>query len=91
VTRGVGSALWEHRARIRLHTSAAAIAPRITPAMGTVEPIDEHHCEFRTGADTLRVLATYLALLDVDFDVLDPPELVDHVRAVGERYLRAGT
>jgi predicted DNA-binding transcriptional regulator YafY len=91
VTRGAGSAMWQHQARIRLHVPASAIAHRITPAMGTLEPLDDGHCEFRTGADTLRVLATYLALLDVDFDVLDPPELVEHVRAIGERYLRAGT
>jgi hypothetical protein len=59
--------------------------------MGTVEPIDDDHCEFRTGGDTLRVLALYLGLLDVDFDVLDPPELMEEVRAVGKRYLRAAT
>jgi predicted DNA-binding transcriptional regulator YafY len=91
VTRGAGWAVWQQQARIRLHTSAAAIAHRITPAMGTVEPIDDDHCEFRTGGDTLRVLALYLGLLDVDFDVLDPPELMEEVRAVGKRYLRAAT
>ncbi|OLT19310.1 hypothetical protein BJF78_11195 [Pseudonocardia sp. CNS-139] len=89
VTRGAGAALWEHQARVRLHVPAAAIADRITPAMGTVVPLGAGHCEFRTGADTLRTLAVHLALLDVDFDVLDPPELVEHVRAIGERYGRA--
>jgi predicted DNA-binding transcriptional regulator YafY len=89
VTRGTGAAMWQHRARIRLHASAAEVAGRITAAMGTVVPLDDGHCEFRTGADTLPVLATYLGFLGVDFDVLDPPELVAHVQALGERYLRA--
>ncbi len=30
-----------------------------------------------------------LGFLDVDLDVLDPPELRDHLRALGGRYLRA--
>jgi predicted DNA-binding transcriptional regulator YafY len=57
--------------------------------MGTVEPDGDGHCLFRTGADTLPVLARYLALLGVDFEVVEPPELRAHVRAVGERFLRA--
>jgi predicted DNA-binding transcriptional regulator YafY len=91
VTRGTGWTVWPHQARIRLHVPASEIAARIRPDMGTIEPLDDRHCEFRTGADTLRVLATYLCLLDVDFDVIDPPELAEHVRAIGERYLRAGS
>ncbi len=37
----------------------------------------------------MRVLALYLGMLDVDFDVLDPPELRDALRALGARYARA--
>ncbi len=81
--------MWRYRARIRLHASAADVRARIAPVAGAVEPLDDTHCLFSTGADTLPTLAAYLGLLDVDFEVLDPPELVAHVRAVGERYLRA--
>ncbi|MGH8883235.1 MAG: helix-turn-helix transcriptional regulator, partial [Stackebrandtia sp.] len=84
-----GIAVWRHQARIRLHVPAAAIAERVTPAMGTLEPIDEQHCVLNTGADSLPVLAVYLGFLDVDFDVIEPPELVAQVRALGERYLAA--
>lgn len=89
VSTGTGAAVWELQARVRLHVPAEEIADRVTPMMGAVLPIDAHHCEFRTGASSLDVLALYLGLLDVDFDVLDPPELVDHVRDLGRRYLRA--
>ena len=42
------------------------------------------------GADTFEQLALHLGLLGVDFEVLGPPELAAAVRALGERYLRAG-
>lgn len=44
-----------------------------------------------TGADSLPVLAVYLGFLEVEFEVLEPPELVAHVAALGERYRRAAT
>ncbi|WP_232667215.1 helix-turn-helix transcriptional regulator [Pseudonocardia sp. TRM90224] len=89
VTRGAGSAMWQARARVRLHVPAAAIAGRITPAMGTLEPLDDGHCVFSTGSDSLPMLANYLGFLGVDFDVLDPPELAEHIAALGARLLRA--
>jgi hypothetical protein len=42
-----------------------------------------------TGADTLDTLAVYLGMLDVDFSVTEPAELVEHVRALAARYARA--
>lgn len=89
VVRGAGRAMWQSRARVRLHASAEAMSARITPAMGTITPVDDRCCEFTTGADSLPLLANYLGMLQVDFDVLDPLELAEHVRALGERYLRA--
>jgi hypothetical protein len=34
-------------------------------------------------------MALYIGLEGVDFEVLDPPELVDYVRALGTRLTRA--
>jgi predicted DNA-binding transcriptional regulator YafY len=89
VSRGTATALWRYRARVRLHASYAALRDRVNPTFGTLEPLDDGHCVFATGADTLPMLALYLGLLDVDFDVLDPPELREHLAALGERYARA--
>ncbi len=89
VTRGVNTAMWQYRARVRLHAPAAEIAARLGTAAGTVEPDGPDTCVLSTGADTLPVLASCLGFLDVDLDVLDPPELRDHLRALGGRYLRA--
>jgi hypothetical protein len=42
-----------------------------------------------TGADTIATLALYLGLLEADFEVTSPPELVAYVRSLSERYARA--
>jgi predicted DNA-binding transcriptional regulator YafY len=56
---------------------------------GTIEPIDSGSCQFRTGDDDLRWLAVRIAMLGVDFEVHEPPELVQHMGALGERLKRA--
>ncbi|RIQ22266.1 WYL domain-containing protein [Jiangella rhizosphaerae] len=88
VARGLDYALWSCRASLRLHASADAVAQRL-PASIVVEPGDEHTCVVHTGADSYEMIAVHLAMLDVDFDVLDPPEFADHLRRTAARYLRA--
>jgi predicted DNA-binding transcriptional regulator YafY len=89
VARGASAAAWRYRARVRVHAPAEAVAAQINPAVGVLEVVDERTCVLDTGADTLERLAVYLGLLGVDFDVDDPPELVDHLRALADRYRRA--
>ena len=82
---------WKHRyeARVTLHASAEAIRRRFPPHWGPVEPIDERSCEYRTGDDDLDWLALRIAMFGVDFDVHEPPELAEHVRAMARRLERA--
>ena len=42
-----------------------------------------------TGADMYETIALYIGLLGRDFHVTEPPELVAHLRELGERYARA--
>ncbi|TDE10383.1 helix-turn-helix transcriptional regulator [Jiangella asiatica] len=88
VARGLDYALWDYRASLRLHASADAVANRL-PSSIVVEPGDEHTCVIHAGADSFEMIAVYAAMLDVDFDVLDPPEFADHLRKLAARYLRA--
>jgi predicted DNA-binding transcriptional regulator YafY len=88
VTRGVWSAP-ACRARIKLLVAADAVAERLPPYIGLLEPIDEHSCYFDTGASTFEGLAMHLALLGVDFEVTEPAELVEQVRRLIDRYWRA--
>lgn len=89
VSRNASAAAWRHNASVLIHAPASVIAGRIPAAAGTVEPQDERSCVFRTGADSLDTIVVHLSLLGVDFEVTDPPELVDRVRELGERYTRA--
>ena len=59
------------------------------PAVGTLEPIDEHSCLLLTGSDWLGGLAVYVAEIGVDFEVLEPPEFVERVRVLADRFRRA--
>ncbi len=89
VTRGVWSAGWRYRARVRLHAPAETLAERIPPAVGLLQAVDARTCVLDTGADTLDTLAVYLSMLGVDFEVGEPPDLVEHIRKLADRYSRA--
>jgi predicted DNA-binding transcriptional regulator YafY len=89
VARGVSAARDTHQARVLLHAPLAALAPRVSPATGTLEALDEHTCLLRTGGDWLGGLAIHIAAIGVDFEVLDPPELAVEIRRLGERFTRA--
>ena len=89
VSRGVAVAAWAYRARVLLHAPAAALSERLWPVYGVLEPRDERTCYLDLGAETLPALAVLIGLLDVDFEVREPPELVAYLRSLSERYRRA--
>ncbi|MEO3875843.1 YafY family protein [Nonomuraea sp. B12E4] len=93
VARGVSAAAWRHRSRIVVHAPAEVVSERINPAVGVVEAVDADTCVLNTGADSLHTIAVHIGLLDLDFEVVEPPELIDHIRALTARYARstAGT
>jgi predicted DNA-binding transcriptional regulator YafY len=76
-------------ALVTLHATAEEITRRVPAHWGAIEPIDAHTCNFRTGDDDLGWLALRIAMLGVDFDVHQPPELVEHLRALAVRLERA--
>jgi predicted DNA-binding transcriptional regulator YafY len=86
--RGVGSATWRYRARVTVHAPAAVIAGRVPPAV-VVAAVDERTCVASVGSDTPQMLAAWLGMLDCDFEVVEPPELVEQLRALAGRYRRA--
>jgi predicted DNA-binding transcriptional regulator YafY len=89
VQRGLRGGREEQTAAVRLHVSAASIAGRIPERYGSVEPIDDSSCLFHARADWRGGLAVYIALLGVDFTVLEPRELAEQVRELGARFTRA--
>ncbi|WP_455430203.1 WCX domain-containing protein [Nonomuraea jabiensis] len=57
----------------------------MSPTAGRIEAIDQHTCLLHTGSDSLDEIALYVGLIGFDFEILDPPELLDHVRALTDR------
>jgi len=74
---------------VTLHAAADALTRRVPADWGALEPIDAHTCIYRTGDDDLRWLAWRIAMLGVDFEVHEPPELIEHLRALASRLARA--
>ncbi|MBZ5679597.1 MAG: YafY family transcriptional regulator [Acidobacteriia bacterium] len=89
VSRSVSYAPYPLRARVTLHASAEMVAERVPPTAGVVEGIDERRCMLYTGAPSLEILAAHLALIGVDFEVNEPPELVHEIGRLAERLGRA--
>jgi predicted DNA-binding transcriptional regulator YafY len=89
VSQSLSAAPNRYEARVTLHAPAEAIRKRVPPYWGSIDPIDDHRCEYRTGDDDLDWLAVRVAMLGVDFDVHEPPELAEHLRLLARRLARA--
>ncbi|MGW4800691.1 hypothetical protein ACWEPC_50560 [Nonomuraea sp. NPDC004297] len=87
VEKGLSTAMWRHRATVLLHAPAADV--RALPLGLEAEPVDDRTCRLELGGDDLGGMAAWLGFLGVDFEVLDPPELAEHVLRLAERYRRA--
>ncbi len=89
VARGASAAAWRWRAQVVVEAPAEWVVARINPSVGVVSPVDEATCLLDTGAESLDELGVYLGMLGVGFRVSSPPELVDHLRALADRYAAA--
>ncbi|MEU7852914.1 YafY family protein [Nonomuraea sp. NPDC049141] len=87
VEKGVNTAMWRYHATVLLHSPAEAM--RRLPLGLEIEPVDEATCLTRLGGDDLHGMAVWIGFIGVDFEVLDPPELAEHVLRLSERYRRA--
>ena len=89
VQRSVAGAWSRHEARVTVHAPAATVARRLPWIVDALEPIDEHRCEYRTSDYDLTWLAIGVAMLGVDVDVHEPPELIAELEALSGRLQRA--
>ncbi|PYC69785.1 transcriptional regulator [Streptomyces tateyamensis] len=70
-----------------------APAQRVSERIGrwaVVEPLTESSCRVRMSAEEAVWPLMALGVTDAEFQVLEPPELVAQVRAMGNRLARAG-
>jgi len=88
VTRSIRSAPMKYEARVIVKAPASVIAERV-PRDIAIEPIDEETCTVLARSNSVEMLALYLGMLDADFTVTDPPELVARMGMLAERYAAA--
>ncbi|MEV6192690.1 WYL domain-containing protein [Streptomyces sp. NPDC051920] len=70
---------------------AESVAERVPTWVGVPEPVDERTCRLRaSSSDSVEWLAVRIAMVDCDFTVREPRELVEYVRELGARLSRAG-
>ncbi|MBC6459526.1 helix-turn-helix transcriptional regulator [Actinomadura sp. HBU206391] len=77
------------RSRLLLHVPIEAATELVPASHGVLEPVDDRSCRLHTHADSLRYLAYRIALLPMDYTLLGPPELAEHLGAIAERAGRA--
>lgn len=90
VARGVAR-LWPYQATVRLPVPAESELVRGAHSYGRIEPVDDEHCLLHLGADSPHALVFLLGALDVDFDLVHPPDLAEQMSLVARRFRRAAT
>jgi predicted DNA-binding transcriptional regulator YafY len=89
VARGVSAVRDRYQARVILQASAEVVTKRVQYRLGTIEPIDDHSCMLHAGTDWLDGLALYIAGVGVDFEILEPPELIERIERLAARFAAA--
>ena len=89
VEQSISRAPTRFEATVTLYAPADDISRRMPNHWGTIEPIDERTCRYRTGDDDLGWLAVRITMLDVELDVNEPPELRERLAALSDRLTRA--
>ncbi|GAB2681371.1 helix-turn-helix transcriptional regulator [Thalassiella azotivora] len=90
LSRGLSARAWPYRATIRVGEPADAVAARIWPGMGSVEPVADGACAVHLGADAVPALVWMITSLDVDFVLVDGPAgLAEALLAQADRCRRA--
>ena len=84
----ITSAPYRHQAVIRVSAASGVVRARVPATVGRVVA-DGDGARLTVGSDDLASLAGHLVGLDLPFEVLEPPELRAHLRAVGRRLTSA--
>lgn len=89
VSRAISNAPYRYQGKVLLYAPAEVAAERVSQAAGVIEARDADTCVLHVGGPTLSDFPVYVAQIGFDFEILDPPELVEQVRVLAERFGRA--
>jgi hypothetical protein len=89
LARSLSERVTTYQARVLFHAPIERVRPRIPPAVGRLERVDATRCRLESRAHSLESLLLHLTLLGEEFEIDDPPELIEAARALSERLARA--
>ncbi|GAB3555853.1 helix-turn-helix transcriptional regulator [Spelaeicoccus albus] len=89
VSEGISSRPYRWQARVLLDAPAEAVTEFVPATVGVVEAVNAAHCLLVAGSDSLDAIALHVALLDIPFTPLEPPELRERCAALAEQLARA--
>ena len=88
VAEGIATAPYAHRAVLTLKAPPEDVARLVTPYTGVLDKQGEH-TKLELGYDDLDWVAGYLVGLGLEFEVIEPLQLREHMSALAERLGRA--
>jgi predicted DNA-binding transcriptional regulator YafY len=89
VARSVASQAYPHRVRVVLHASKSVVARVVPPAAAVLQEVGGDRCRMETGGRSLERIAVWILAVGHDFEVEEPPELLEALRTLGRRIRRA--
>jgi len=89
VRRAITASPYRYVARVRYEASKETVAQSFSDASADIEADGPDACIVTAGADEAERMVPWLALPGVEFEVLEPPEVIAAVREVAERLARA--
>jgi predicted DNA-binding transcriptional regulator YafY len=89
IRRSISASPYRYVARVRYFAPYNVVVQHFSPGSATVEADGSDTCVVTAGGDDVERVALYLAMVGVDFEVLDPPEVANAVAVVAERLRRA--
>jgi len=89
VSRAISNGPYRYQAKVLLRVPAEVAAERVSPAAGVIEARDAGSCVLHVGGPSLAEFPVYVAQIGFEFEVLEPPELVEQVRVLAGLFGRA--
>jgi predicted DNA-binding transcriptional regulator YafY len=89
VTSKLYSVVPTYQAVATLHAPLETVFRKLGNSAGELTAVDERTCQLRSHTDTLEWLAFRLTMAGCEFEVHEPSELAEYLRAFGARAVRA--
>jgi predicted DNA-binding transcriptional regulator YafY len=89
VQRAITTSAYRYVARIRYNAPKDVLAQTFSASVSHIDEDGPDACIVTAGGDDPAAMVPWFALPDIDFEVLEPPEVIAALRDVAERLRRA--